>query len=508
MNTGRTALLVAAAVSAGLAGASLIGPPDSVVEEHPAVTEPVVRQSLVCPYVGGEAESESQIGVLSLPGVESPEAGEDTPPVTVRALDLPPDPTLDETPPADPAPAPEPIMSVTERGVPTISDVKTSAGTSFAVEAEGALAPGLGAEQSMLVDGENLRGLSTTSCTTPGREHWFVGASGEVGRRGRLILTNPSDVPALVDIELWDEAGPVDAAATKDIAVPARSQQIVLVDALAPDSAQVAVRVSTSQGRVSAALEQRETDKTTPQGFTFIPAAAAPATEVVVPGVPGHGQRSLRIFAPGDTDAIVSMRVLGPSGPFTPTGIDVLTVPAGTVLDVPLDSIGTDPVSIELTSDEPVTASVRVVDTPSDGGLPEVAYTSATEPLAGSAPVLLGREGGGFTTTLFVTSVTTSASRVVVRTLGADGAVVEEQSVDIPAGGTVAVPLSVPDGASYATAVVEPAQPGAVTATREISATDDAGSILDLAPLVAPIVNVEVPEVVGELPAVPEPTSE
>ncbi|MGH8828315.1 MAG: DUF5719 family protein, partial [Jiangellaceae bacterium] len=403
---------------------------------------------------------------------------------------------------------PEPIMSITGRGVPTISDVTTSDGTSFAVDADGALAPGLGAEQSMLVQADDLRGLSTTACTSPSREHWFIGASGEVGRRGRLILANPTDVPAVVDIALWDEAGPIDAPATQDIGVPARSQQIVLVDALAPDSAQVAVRVTTSQGRVTAALEQRETAEITPQGITFIPASVAPATEVVVPGVPGHGQRSLRIFAPGEIDAIVSVRLLGPGGPFTPVGQEVLTVPAGSVLDVPLDSAGTDPVGIELTSDEPVTASVRVVDTPGDGGLQEVAYTSASAPLAGPAAVLLGRASGGFTTTLFISSVTTSAGRVVVRTLGADGAVAEEQTVDVPAGGTVPVALPLSAGGSYAMAVVEPAQPGTVSVTREISATDDAGSILDLMPLVAPVVKVQVPEVVGELPAVPEPTSQ
>src|SRR5690606_21863598 len=139
----------------------------------------------------------------------------------------------------------------------------------------------------------------------------------------------------------------------------------------APGSVATAVRVSTSRGRVAAALEMRETAGITPHGMTYVPAAAAPATDVVIPGVPRHGQHNLRIVAPGDTDAIVSMRILGPEGPYSPLDQDVLTVPAGGVLDTALDVARDGAYGIRLTSDQPVTAAVRVVDKPSDG-LPEV----------------------------------------------------------------------------------------------------------------------------------------
>src|SRR3546814_15033227 len=63
------------------------------------------------------------------------------------------------------------------------------------------------------------------------------------------------------------------------------------------------------------------------------------------------------------SDLIVSLRLLGPEGPFSPVDQDVVTVTAGTVLEVPIsDAAGDAPVSVALDSDVPVTAAVRVVD--------------------------------------------------------------------------------------------------------------------------------------------------
>ena len=200
------------------------------------------------------------------------------------------------------------------------------------------------------------------------------------------------------------------------------------------------------------------------------------------------------------------MKILGPEGAFSPLDQDVLTVPAGSVLDVPLDVVGEDPSGIRLLSDEPVTAAVRVVETPSDDGLPDFAYTAASEPLDGPATALLSRATSGFTSTLYVSSVTDTTSRATVRTLDADGGVAAEEEVEILPGATAAVPVTAPKGMNSAAVIVDPAKPGSVVAAREILAKDDDGALADLMPLVSPTVEVSVPAVVGELPSVPEPT--
>jgi hypothetical protein len=478
-----------------------------VVNDHPGISAPVVRSSLVCPFVDGEEQGIAQVGVLALPDVPTPKPADREQPITVVPLAVTPDAAATEQQSPPPA-STKPIMSVAQRGVVAADEVQTPEGTSFAVTGAGTLAPGLAAEQTLIMQAADLRGISTAPCTAPSREHWFVGGSGEVGRRGRIILANPTNVPAVVDLTLWDEAGPVEAAGTQDVAIPARSQRIFLLDALAAGSMVTGVHVTTSRGRVSAALEMRETDEITPQGMTFIPAAAAPATDIVVPGVPDHGQRTLRILAPGETDAIVSLRILGPDGAFSPLDRDVLTVPAGTIVDVPLDAFGSDPFGLRLTSDEPITAAVRVVDKPSDDGLPDIAYTAATQPLPGPAPALLSRAASGFTSTLLISSIADTTVRATVSKLGADGTIVPGDPLDIAPGSTVPVALSASSGSPNASVIVTPQTAGTIVVAREITAKDADGTLIDLMPLVSPTTVVDVPEVVGELPSVPDPVAE
>jgi hypothetical protein len=458
-------LLVPIGVAVAMGVATIVGPPESVVRDRPGQLEPVVRSTAVCPYVGGEARAVSHVGVLPLVGTELDPAEAEPEPVVVQPL-------------LGTEAEPSTLLTAATPGVLAAAEVDTDSAVGYAVRAAGALSPGLSAEQSMLAQGPDFRGLVTGRCSAPAREHWFVGGSGEVGRRGRLVLSNPTTVPAVVDVSVWDETGPVDPPATHDIAVPAQGQQVFLLDALDPSAAQVAVRVAASQGRVAAALEVRESDGLEPLGVSMLPEAAAPSTDIVVPGVPGHGQRLLRLLAPGDTDAIVSLRLLGADGPFSPVDQDVLTVTAGTVLEVPIgDTAGEAAVSVALDSDTPITA-----------------------PLDGPAAALFGRAGSGLATRLLVSSVGDMPARAQVRTLAADGTVAAEQAIDVPGGSTVPVALELPAGVSWATVVVEPADPGTIVVTREMVGSDDDGALLDLMPLVSPAIRVQVPEVAAELP--------
>jgi Family of unknown function (DUF5719) len=481
---GLAALWVPAAIAAVLGAAAFVGPPDSVVRERPGQEEPLVRATAVCPFAGGEARATSYLGVLA---TGSDSTGAEPEPVVVQPL-LGPDAEQTTT------------FSATMPGVLTAHKLETEDPGGFAVRAVGELSPGLATEQFMLAGGPDFRGLVTGRCAGATREHWFVGGSGEVGRRGRLVLSNPTAVPAVVDVSVWDESGPVDAAATQDIAIPAQSQQLLLLDALDPSAQRIGIRVSATQGRVSAALEMRESEDLTPQGVTFIPPAAEPSTQVLVPGVPAHGERTLRILAPGETDAIVSLRLFGPDGPFSPVGQDVVTVAAGTVAEVPLGAAaGEAAVAVALESDAPITAAVRVVDAPADK-TPELAYTSATAALSGSAAALLSLASKSLATSLLVTAVGELPARVHIRSLNTDGSTAEEQTIDVPGSSTVAVPVAVVPDNPWTTVVVEPAEPGTVAVTREIVGSDAAGALVDLLPLVAPVVSVRVPEVVGELP--------
>jgi len=76
-------------------------------------------------------------------------------------------------------------------------------GAPLVATASGALAPGFTASMTTRSTSDDIRGLASTACTTPGNDFWFVGSGAIVGRRGRLYLTNSESVPAVVDVTLY-----------------------------------------------------------------------------------------------------------------------------------------------------------------------------------------------------------------------------------------------------------------------------------------------------------------
>jgi hypothetical protein len=505
--------------------ASLLGPAKEADEQHPPELQPVVRTALVCPFTGGRDDVKSYVGVLAIGETTGADVDGENESVTVTPLstwdagiDLDEDEDEDQgegdegegdegdrapTESPEPDEPPEPLLTIEERGVPGVERVEVDSPTSFAVEARGTLAAGTAAETSTLVPGAQVHGFSSASCSPPGREHWFVGGSGSEGKRGTLVLSNPSDVSAVVDVDVWAESGPVDAAATQDVNVPPKSQRVFLLDALAPEAAVVAVHVSTERGKVSAAVEVHESAEAEPRGLSYLPAASEPSTELLIPGVPKIGNPTLMLFAPGETDAIVSLTYQGEHGSFTPASQSVVTVPSGEILSVPLEGLE-ETIAVAVSSDEPVTAGVRV-KRGSEDGFPDIAFSAAAEPLSGPAAALLGRSSASFTTSLSLSSVVDSASRATIQTLDEDGAIANEQTVDVPARSTVQIDLERAEDTSYPFAVVRPADPGSLVVTRQVGASTGDGSYIDVLPLTSPVVEVQVPEVVNELPEIPDP---
>ena len=91
-------------------------------------------------------------------------------------------------------------------------------------------------------------------------------------------------------------------------------------------------------------------------------AAAAPATELVVPALPHHepGEQThtLRLFAP-DGAAVVELRALTEHGAHIPDPA-VVRVPAGSTVEVEMDDLPDGPGALRLRSDAPVTAGARL----------------------------------------------------------------------------------------------------------------------------------------------------
>jgi hypothetical protein len=367
------------------------------------------------------------------------------------------------------------------------------------VRGSGRSAPGLAAAQVTRSTDATMRGLAGTACAPSGTDFWFVGGGALVGQRGRVYLTNAEPAPALVDVVLYGPDGPIDAPDGRGVAVAAGQQEVRLLDALAPGTERFAVHVHARQGRISAAVRDQQVDGLTPLGADWLPAATAPATHVVVPGVPGGtGERRLQVVAPGDSDAIVRVRLVSDSGAFAPAGLDVIEVPAGSVSDVDLAPFTLEePVTVELDSDVPVTAGVLTRLSGASGQLGEIAYGAAAAPLTPATPGVVAevRQGENVTSRLLLTAPRGDVTVDLAPLPPETGAPVE---VRVPGGSQVTVDLSTVSPSEVFALTVTP-RTGTVYAVRQVDEAEARGPFVTSTPVAPGRYVVAVPRVVADL---------
>ena len=459
-------------------------------------TVPVVRAQGVCPDPTVDPTTASQVG-LAAPGARTEgttgSTGPDAAPDTLAS-----GVTLTRLAGRVPTAA-APLSAPGAQAVPV-----ATGGGPLVARATGASAPGLGVDMLTRSTDAEVRGLSGTSCVAPGTDFWFVGSGAVIGERGRVYLSNPEAAAAVVDISLWGPDGPIDAPAGKGIAVAAGAQEVRLLDALAPGVTRFAVHVRTRSGRVSAAVRDQRLDGLTPRGIDWLPVAAPPALHQVVPGVVGGaGQRLLQVAAPGAADAIVTLRLVTASKTYTPVGLDVLSVRAGTVAEVDLSEVAAgEPVAVELQADAPVTAGLMSRVTAADGLVSDAAFTAAAAPLLSATPglVALVRQGEGATSALLLSAPQGRASVRLEPVAPATPAGSAPPVVEVPAGTTVVVDLATVSLAPTFALAVSPAPgSGPVFAVRSVQEPEAGGPMLSTEVLTPGLFRVMVPRVVSEV---------
>jgi len=185
---------------------------------------------------------------------------------------------------------------------------------------------------------------------------------------------------------------------------------------------------------VAPAVRSNPTTNGKPAGVDWLNASAPPATMVFVPATaPGAGMRILSVANPSDLQATVSLTVNGPNGPFKPAGLETVQVPAGSVKTVKLDTIlNGDPSAITVSSDQPVTASMRS----SDASGTDFASIGAAEALTGPAYLVLPTHQQP--AVLQVTAPGKTGS-VKFELRDATGRVLQTRAVDVVGGATTAI---------------------------------------------------------------------
>ncbi|CAL9564634.1 DUF5719 family protein [Streptomyces sp. enrichment culture] len=366
-----------------------------------------------------------------------------------------------EKPPVQPKAPGTPVA-----GKATGADTPALIGT-----AEGGNAPGWTVQQTTEVAAGTGRGLQGVNCTAPDTEFWFPGASTATGRTDYVHLTNPDDSAAVVDIELYGKDGALKSTVGEGVTVPPHSSESLLLSTLSEvKQDDLTVHVGVRSGRLGAAVQALD-DKT---GGDWLTAAADPASELVLPGIPKDATAvRLVLFTPGGTDADLKVRLASPSGLITPAGHETVHVKAGMTTGVDLGEVTRGEAgSLVLTPTDkavPVVAAVRVVR--GKGDEQESAFVPATEPVGARATVADNRAKR---TTLALSAPGEAAQVKVTASAGTEGGTPATKTYTIKAGTTQNVDAPVPAGLKGAYALtVETVSGGPVHASRTLTGSDD-----------------------------------
>ncbi|WP_395243721.1 DUF5719 family protein [Agromyces sp. MMS24-K17] len=425
-----TAALATVAIGAAAVAAAVIVPwPESRAEPESVVVAPTEsRQQRVCP--GPLLE----LGDDALAATTATSFG----PADLVTTVVPADADVEEIPLG----APDNPASGTDGG-PTVLQVEPGV-------ADIGMLAGAQAQQAL---SETLAGLAVAACREPVADAWLVGGSTALGRVTLVLLANPTEVAAEVDLRVFGEAGPVDAPSALGLVVPPGTQRIVSLAGLAPDLASPVVHVTSTGGRIAATLEQTAIDGLSPAGAEFVAASAAPADEARIPGVvivesgqvvdadhaEGDAFPALRLLAPGDDPVDVSVGVV-PEGLGSGTTIDVSLQP-GQVTDVPLGELEPGTYAVDLLADGPIVASARAsiaaIPTSEPGALADpgdLAWYPVPSPLIGDLAVAVPDAPSPV---LHLVAPTGADVEAIVAPVSGGA----EQRVLVPAGGGAALDL-------------------------------------------------------------------
>lgn len=385
---------IVAGAGAVLVIAGLLVPVPSADGEQAGSVQPVDSSTVVCPEPGSVDGARTTSALTVVPGL----AGQDRDGEATIAYLEGGDGTGDgsgETVPADEgavADEGQPQGSLEQPGDAAQVVAEESRLPALEVRTLGGLAPGLVAAQTTQDSFSDGRGLASQACLGPDTTWWFVGGGSTAGRESQLVLVNPESTPAELEVAISGPDGPVSTPRLRGIVVEPRSRVVVRLSREAPRLPGAAWRVTVRQGRVMAAVSDRESDGFVPRGADWIPASVDPATRVLIPGViGGPGGRQLLIHAPGDLSATVRVRLITAAGSFVPAATPEIEVPGGSVVAVDLDSsLQGDDATVDLQSDQPIVAGVRQrhpgVDA-SAGSLEDLSFTAGAALISGDAAV-------------------------------------------------------------------------------------------------------------------------
>lgn len=261
------------------------------------------------------------------------------------------------------------ITAGNDRGERPESDViaqPTVAGeaatTRYVQRPEGREAVSAAAAASASVSDSDLAGFTASACRPPQMESWLVGGETETGTTGILLVANPGDVDATVQITVYGAAGAVTPPGGAAVPIPARTQVALPLAGLAGGEQSPVLRVTATGAPVRASLQSTLIRTLDPGGIDN-QSAVRPATMQVIPGLRIVGGATetegaatiARLLSESDTTATITVTAEDGSSAREPEPVELT---AGAPLEVDLGSLESGAYTVTATAEAPLVAAV------------------------------------------------------------------------------------------------------------------------------------------------------
>ncbi|MEV7607032.1 DUF5719 family protein [Paenarthrobacter sp. NPDC089322] len=306
-------------------------------------------------------------------------------------------------------------------------------------------------------DGD-LRGIAAAPCQQPGNDAWLLGANTALGRTAVLNLSNASETPATVNLDLFGEQGQIQAPGARGLLVAPGTTRSVNLAGLAPGESHLAVHVRSTGGPVAGTIQQSVLRGLVPGGVDFLSPGTGPSNLQVMSGVEiqdpaavkALGGKSgfadavpaLHIAVPGSTDAVVRVRLYGANGERQIPNGGVVTVKGGSVATLDLEGVPAGSYTVSASSDVSFVASTRVVRGTKAEDATDFAWSPSSARLGSQHLVSVPRNGQRF----FSFGVPDGRATVSYAPVTADGKVGKSVDVDISGGTTSLIELPAKTG--------------------------------------------------------------
>ncbi len=282
--------------------------------------------------------------------------------------------------------------------------------------------------------GGERSGVAAEPCAAEPGTRWFAAdGTTEKGEGAALVVMNPFDVDAVVDVTVFSERrAPIRESAFTNVRIEAHRSRLLRLETVSAGEPAAAGEVVAHAGRVAVASLGISHDG----GIRSVVAAPALSERVLLAGTRDVGQSTLAVMAPGADEVRFGASLLSEGRPEAAGGLTEAAQSGQSARAFPLITQGPSLVDLEVASGSPPLVAVRRSeglngDPGATGGTPAAASSWVVLPTVGGAPnapgMVLGNPGA-------------TPVEVTLTMLGAEG-VTKETTVTVPPTSALGVPV-------------------------------------------------------------------